>query len=50
MAVTPSGSELSPPSAAYLQSIRLDEQALAQLREYFAGQPVKQAYFYGSFA
>lgn len=30
--------------------MRLDEQALAQLREYFAGKPVKQAYLYGSFA
>lgn len=30
--------------------MRLDEQALAQLRHYFAGQPVKQAYLFGSFA
>ncbi|MFT3886325.1 MAG: nucleotidyltransferase domain-containing protein [Flavobacteriales bacterium] len=30
--------------------MRLDEQALAQLREYFAGQPVKQAHLFGSFA
>ncbi len=30
--------------------MQLDEQALAQLRAYFAGQPVKQAYLFGSFA
>lgn len=30
--------------------MRLDEQALALLREYFAGQPVKQAHLFGSFA
>jgi predicted nucleotidyltransferase len=30
--------------------MRLDEQALAQLRVYFAGQPVKQAFLFGSFA
>lgn len=28
----------------------LDELALAQLRDYFAGQPVKQAFLFGSFA
>lgn len=30
--------------------MRLDDQALEQLRAYFAGQPVKQAYLFGSFA
>lgn len=30
--------------------MKLDEHALAQLREYFAGQPVKQAHLFGSFA
>lgn len=30
--------------------MRLDDQALEQLRTYFAGQPVKQAYLFGSFA
>ena len=37
----------SPP---YRRSMRLDEKALAQLREYFTWQPVKQAYLYDSFA
>ena len=38
------------PALPHLRSMRLDEQALAQLREYFAGQPVKQAHLFGSFA
>ena len=30
--------------------MRLDDQELSQLKVYFAGQPVKQAYLFGSFA
>ena len=30
--------------------MRLDDQALSQLKVYFAGQPVKQVYLFGSFA
>ena len=30
--------------------MQLNERTLAQLRAYFAGQPVKQAYLFGSFA
>lgn len=30
--------------------MQLNEQVMAQLRSYFAGQPVKQAYLFGSFA
>ena len=30
--------------------MQLSEQSLSQLRAYFAGQPVKQAYLFGSFA
>jgi uncharacterized protein len=30
--------------------MHLTEQSLSQLRTYFAGQPVKQAYLFGSFA
>ena len=30
--------------------MQLNDQTLAQLRNYFAGQPVKQAYLFGSFA
>jgi predicted nucleotidyltransferase len=30
--------------------MKLNEHSLALLREYFAGQPVKQAHLFGSFA
>ena len=30
--------------------MRLEERTLVQMRDYFAGQPVKQAYLFGSFA
>lgn len=33
-----------------LRSMQLDAHALARLQAYFAGQPVKEAYLFGSFA
>jgi predicted nucleotidyltransferase len=36
--------------ASYLWNMLANEQLMESLRSYFAGQPVKQAYLFGSFA